>query len=92
MRGYEQPAQPITPREDLERERERIAAETAAFLAGGGTISHPGPRQVRAEAVEGRSSHNTRRYVVGAQPAAITPMELLNRAQRKRLKQGGADE
>lgn len=68
MIGYEQPAKPCTPRDELERERRHIAEQTAAFLAAGGEISRPGPRVLRLEVPTDRRAATTRVYADGAAP------------------------
>lgn len=84
MRGYEQPSRPCTPREHLERERQRIAELTAEFLTAGGEIQRPGPRQIRLEVPTDRRATTTRVYTDGTAPPALDVLTPNSRAQRRR--------
>lgn len=84
MRGYEQPSKPCTPREELERERQRIADLTAEFLAAGGEIQRPGPRQIRLEVPIDRRATTTRVYADGTAPPRLGVITPNSRAQRRR--------
>lgn len=83
-RHYEQPMQVTSTREHLERERQHIAEQTAAFLARGGEIDRPGPRQTRLIVPGNRSATTTRVYAEVSSPIQLGTLRMSTRAQRSK--------